>query len=76
MVMMADTVEAASRSLKNIDQNSISELVDSLIDPQLQAGQVLNADLTFSEVASIKADFKQKLSNIYHVRIAYPKTVK
>ena len=76
LVMMADTVEAASRSLKNIDQNSISELVDSLIDQQLQAGQFLNADLTFSELASIKADFKQKLSNIYHVRIAYPKSTK
>lgn len=76
LVMMADTVEAASRSLKNIDQNSINNLVDSLIDQQLQAGQFLNADLTFSELASIKADFKQKLSNIYHVRIAYPKTAK
>lgn len=76
LVMMADTVEAASRSLKDIDQQSIDNLVDTLIDQQLQEGQFVHADITFNDLASIKADFKQKLANIYHVRIAYPSTTK
>ncbi len=72
VVMMADTVEAASRSLKDPDANMISELVEKLIDRQMQLGQFDNAAITLKEINRVKKIFKKKLMNIYHVRIEYP----
>jgi putative nucleotidyltransferase with HDIG domain len=76
VLMMADTVEAASRSIEKIDENAINNLVDSLIDKQIANGQYEDAPLTFKDVSIIKRIFKQKLVNIYHARIEYPKEIK
>ena len=72
VLMMADSVEAASRSLKDKTGESISKLVDGIIDTQTKDNQFINTDLTFRDITTIKKVFKRKLMNIYHVRIAYP----
>jgi hypothetical protein len=72
VLMMADSVEAASRSLKVYDTESIEKLVDGIIQNQIDEGQYANADITFKDISTIKKMFKKKLMNIYHVRIAYP----
>jgi hypothetical protein len=72
VVMMADAVEASSRSMLNYTEESISELVDRIIYLQEQDGQFSEVPLTFKDISDIKNVFKKRLSNIYHVRIAYP----
>ncbi len=72
VLMMADSVEAASRSLKTYDATSISNLVDNVINGQMEQEQFINADITFKNINSIKKIFKKKLMNIYHVRVEYP----
>lgn len=72
VLMMADTVEAASRSLKEPDHDAIDQLVERLIDAQMRDGQFENAPITFKEVREVKKIFKKMLMNIYHVRIKYP----
>lgn len=76
ILMMADTVEAASRSLKEYTEESISNLVDRLVDSQLQDGLLKNAPITFQDIEISKGVFKQKLMTIYHSRIAYPELSK
>jgi cyclic-di-AMP phosphodiesterase PgpH len=73
VLMMADSVEAASRSLKNYDAESIDKLVENIIDFQISEKQFVNADITFKDITIIKKILKKKLSTIYHVRIEYPK---
>ena len=70
--MMADSIEAASRSLKTIDATSINELVDGIIKRQFDEKQFVNVDLTFRDIELLKQVFKDKLLNIHHVRIEYP----
>lgn len=70
--MMADAVEAASRSLPSYDKEPLEALVDRIIDTQVQSGQLSQSELSFAEIDRIKTVFKLKLSNIYHGRIAYP----
>lgn len=72
ILMMADSVEAASKSLKNPTFLIIDEFVDKIIAGQMGANQFLNANITFKEIESIKKIFKQKLINIYHLRVEYP----
>ena len=72
VLMICDSVEAASRSLKEPDEASISKLVDSIIQKQMDDGQFLNVDLTMRDFTTIKKVLKKKLMSIYHVRIAYP----
>ncbi|WP_299800970.1 HDIG domain-containing metalloprotein [uncultured Maribacter sp.] len=72
ILMMADSVEAASKSLKNPTFLIIDEFVDRIISGQMKANQFLNADITFKEIEKIKKIFKQKLINIYHLRVEYP----
>lgn len=72
IVMMADAVEAASRSLKNYDEKSIDELVERIIDGQIANGSFKNSPITFRDVEQIKAVFKEKLKSIYHSRVSYP----
>lgn len=71
-LMMADSVEAASRSLPKPDAKSIDRLVEGIIDHQMKSGQFENADITLKEIKDIKKIFKKMLMNIYHVRIQYP----
>jgi len=72
VIMMADAIEAASRSLKSINAVSINELVDRIIQRQFDENQFDNVDLTFRDVEVLKEVFKEKLINIYHARIEYP----
>lgn len=72
VVMMADAVEAASRSLARYDLAAIDDLVDRIIGHQVEQEQFNNADITLRDIAQIKIIFKKKLRSIYHVRLAYP----
>jgi putative nucleotidyltransferase with HDIG domain len=72
ILMMSDVVEAASRSLKSYDKESISGLVEKIIDGQIADGQFKNAPLSFHDVEIAKSVFVEKLMNIYHTRISYP----
>jgi len=73
ILMMADTVEAASRSLKKPDEEAISNIVDSVIDKQIEGHQFDNAPITFRDIKTVRKIFKKMLMNIYHLRIEYPK---
>lgn len=73
VLMMADSVEAASRSLKSYDAVSIDELVERIINSQIEEQQFINSDITFRDITNIKKIFKKRLMNIYHVRIEYPR---
>ena len=72
VLMIADSVEAASRSMKNITAESINQLVDGIVKHQAEEDQYAEADITYGDITEIKEIFKQKLINIYHARIAYP----
>jgi hypothetical protein len=72
ILMMADSIEAASKSLKNPTFLIIDEFVDKIISGQMNANQFLNANITFKEIETIKKVLKQKLINIYHLRVEYP----
>ncbi|MFN8154259.1 MAG: HDIG domain-containing protein [Bacteroidia bacterium] len=72
VLMMADSVEAAARSLPVHDQDSLDRLVEKIINHQIESGQFENCDITYREIASIKKIFKKMLTSIYHVRVAYP----
>ena len=72
VLMMADSIEAASHSLKEPDEKKISDLVDNIINKQMEAGQFLNTDLTLHDIETCRKVLKKKLMSIYHVRIAYP----
>ena len=72
ILMMCDSVEAASKSLKNPTSTKINDFVDMIISKQMESNQFLNANITFKEIQSIKKVLKRKLANIYHLRIEYP----
>ena len=75
IVMMADSVEAASRSLKNPDEEDISKLVDGIIQSKITQNQFLHCDLSFKDISTVKKTFKKQLRSIYHIRISYPKAI-
>ncbi len=72
ILMMADSVEASSKSLREPTAAKIEAFVDKIIDNQLHSGLLDNADITLKEILNIKKLFKKKLKNIYHLRIEYP----
>lgn len=72
VLMMADSVEAASRSLPEYTEESISTLVDKIIDTQVSEGYYKECPITFKDIATVKALFKEKLKTMYHTRISYP----
>jgi hypothetical protein len=72
ILMMADSIEAASRSLKAPTETEVNSLVESLIDNQMEYRQFRNSPLTLKEVTIIKKIIKKKLLSIYHIRIDYP----
>jgi len=73
IVMMADSVEASSRSLKVKNEESLKELVNFIINEQIRIGQFDNAQITLSEITQIKEILISKLINIHHIRIEYPR---
>ena len=74
--MMADAVEAASRSLKSYNEQDIDKLVDNVVNGQVADGQFRNSPISFRDVEIAKQVFKDKLKNIYHSRISYPELKK
>ncbi len=72
ILMMADAVEARSRSLQEYTDESIDTMVEQMVTTQINDGQLRNTPLTFNDIEDIKAVFKEKLRNIYHHRIKYP----
>ncbi|MGV8812585.1 MAG: HD family phosphohydrolase [Gelidibacter sp.] len=72
ILMMCDSVEAASKSLKDPSSTKINHFVENIINKQMEDGQFLNANITFKEIESIKKILKNKLANIFHLRIEYP----
>ena len=72
ILMMCDSVEAASKSLKDPTSTKINSFVETILSKQMESNQFLNANITFKEIESIKKVLKQKLANMYHLRIEYP----
>lgn len=72
ILMMADSVEAASKSLRTPDYKKINEFVNQLIDKQIISGQFQFSNITLMEIEQIKKILIKKLVNIYHLRIEYP----
>jgi membrane-associated HD superfamily phosphohydrolase len=72
ILMMADAVEAASRSLPEYTEESISNLIDRIIDGQVKEGHFNNCPITFKDITDIKTVFREKLRTVYHTRITYP----
>ena len=72
ILMMCDSVEAASRSLPEYTEESINQLVDRIIDGQVAEGFFGNCSITFKDIATAKMVLKEKLKTIYHTRISYP----
>lgn len=72
ILMMADAIEARSRSLNSLTEQSISEMVDQMIDAQVADGQFSETPLTFRDLEEVRAVFKQKLIEMNHHRITYP----
>lgn len=73
VVMLVDGIEAASRSMKEKTHENLKALIDSMIDKKIEDKQLDNSNLTFSDIDTIKATLLEKLINIYHIRIEYPK---
>ena len=76
LLMMADTCEAASRSLQEYTEESISSLVDRLIDSQVADGCFKDCPITFRDIAQAKQVLTERLMSIYHTRIQYPELKK
>lgn len=76
ILMMADVVEAASRSLGEYTEENIANLVERIIDSQVTEGYFRECPITFKDINDIKAVFKDKLRTMYHTRIVYPELKK
>ena len=72
ILMMADAIEARSRSLKEMTPQSISDMVDDMIDLQMRDGQLSQTPLSFKDLEDVRAVFKQNLVEINHHRVVYP----
>lgn len=73
ILMLCDAVEAASRSLKDYSQDSVSELVDRIVAGKVEEGQLYDSDISLRELNMLKEEIKSYLLQIYHSRVAYPK---
>lgn len=76
ILMMADSIEAATRTLKVYNKESIYGMVSQIVDSQLQAGQFDHVDITLRKISKAKDVFTEKLLSIYHTRIEYPELKK
>ena len=72
ILMMADAIEARSRTLSTFTEQTISEMVDQMIDAQVAEGQFAETKLSFKDLEDIRVVFKQKLIEMNHHRITYP----
>ena len=71
VLMLADSVEAASRSLKNPNVQNISDLVERIINYKLTQNQLTDSHITLKDIETVKSIFKIMLQGIYHVRVDY-----
>ncbi len=76
ILMMADAVEARSRSMSTYTEESITEMIEQMIDAQIADGQFKDTILSFKDVEDIKAVFREKIINMNHHRIVYPELTK
>ena len=72
ILMMADAVEAASRSLPEYTEESIKGLINRMVDTQLEEGHFKECPITFRDIAVAKAVMLERLKSIYHTRVSYP----
>lgn len=75
VLMFCDAIEAASRSLRDYDKESISELVERIVKGKTAEGQLDDADISLKEINVVKAEIKAYIQQMYHSRVAYPKRV-
>ncbi|MCM1518860.1 MAG: HDIG domain-containing protein [Pseudoflavonifractor sp.] len=75
ILMMADAVEAASRSLSQHTPAEIAALVDRIIDGQIEEGLLSESPLSFRDISAIKASFNERLRTMYHARVSYPEKI-
>lgn len=73
VLMLTDGIEAATRSLKDKSVEALRKMIDDIVEHKISTNQLINADLTFKEINILKNTLLEKLVNIYHVRIEYPK---
>jgi len=73
IISLADGIEAASRSLRQISPQHINELIDSIITERVETNQLDESSLTFSELSTVKESFSHTMINMLHSRIEYPK---
>lgn len=73
VLMICDSVEAASRSLKNYSAESISNLVDAIVDGKAKENQFAESDISLRELSILRAEVKAYLQQMYHSRVSYPK---
>ena len=71
--MLADSVEAAVRSIKEPNEDKIKEMINNIINDKLSCGQLNNCNLTIKDIEKIRKCFLTALNGIYHHRIEYPK---
>ena len=75
VIMLCDTLEAASRSLKDYSPESLAKLVDRIVDSKMNDGQFEDADISLKEINVVSRVLKEYLQQVYHARVAYPKRV-
>ena len=73
ILMICDTVEAASRTLKSYDQETFDTFVENIVEGKMKAGQFDDADISLRELSEVKATLKSYLTHLYHERVEYPK---
>ena len=73
VLMLIDGIEAATRSLNEKSVDNIRNLIDKMVEQKIQSNQLIDADLTFKDINILKITLLEKLINIYHVRLEYPK---
>ena len=76
IMMMADSIEAACKSLKNPSEKDINDLIDKIINGKVSMGQFVDSRMTFQELEVCKETFKQVMKSVHHVRIEYPEEKK
>lgn len=76
ILMMADATEAASRSLKEYSEETITALVNKIVDGQIAKGLLKEAPLSFRDVEKVKCVFISRLKTMYHARVSYPELIK
>ena len=72
ILMLCDTLEAASRTLKDRSPKGISELVDRIVQSKMADGQFIDADISMKELHSVSENLKEYIQQVYHARVVYP----